>query len=113
MSYEWQKTGVSERFIHELLQYCSSNSLIEKVVLFGSRARGDHQQTSDIDLAIYTRNATHSQQNLIEFDMKEMSTALKMDIVFTNRLTKEKLISNILKDGMIIYEQGETPRKTS
>ncbi|MGY0694623.1 nucleotidyltransferase domain-containing protein [Virgibacillus sp. FSP13] len=46
-------TGISQRFIDELLAYCSSNSLIKKVVLFGSRARGDFHLRSDIDLAIY------------------------------------------------------------
>ena len=32
--------------------WASDRPLIERVILFGSRARGDHQPNSDIDLAI-------------------------------------------------------------
>jgi hypothetical protein len=38
-------------------------------------------------------------------------TPLKIDVVFIDRLTKDKLISNIMKDGVVIYEQGEALRK--
>jgi len=40
-----------------------------------------------------------------------MSTPLKIDVVFMDRLKKEKLISNIIKEGVIIYEQGKALRE--
>lgn len=111
MTFDWQKTGIYKRFIDELSDYCSTHPSIEKLMLFGSRARGDFQQTSDIDLAIYTRNATHTEQHLIEQTIQEMVTPLKIDVVFTDRLTNEQLISNILQEGLVAYEQGEALRK--
>ena len=48
----WRSTGISQRFIDELKEYCSQNEKIEKVILFGSRARGDYQKTCDMDLAV-------------------------------------------------------------
>ena len=74
----WRSTGISQRFIDELKEYCSQNEKIEKVILFGSRARGDYQKTSDIDLAVVSKQATHSEQNLIEQAIIELSTPLKM-----------------------------------
>ncbi|WP_419152910.1 nucleotidyltransferase domain-containing protein [Aeribacillus alveayuensis] len=59
--------------------------------MFGSRARGNFKKTSDIDLALFKKMLTHSQQNLIENDIQQMSTPLKIDIVFFDRLTKNKL----------------------
>jgi predicted nucleotidyltransferase len=100
----WKKTGISERFIQELQIYCGRNENIEKVILFGSRARGDHRKTSDIDLALYTNHLSHSEQSLIEADILDMSTPLKMDILFQNRLNKEKLILNIKREGVIVYD---------
>lgn len=108
---DWNATGISEKFIRELIAYCSSNISIEKVLLFGSRARGDYRKTSDIDLAIFTNGVTHSQQNLILHTILQMSTPLKLDVLFFDRLSKEKLKSNILHDGVIIYEQGAALRK--
>lgn len=107
----WNASGISNRFINELQSYCVRNDQIEKILLFGSRARGDYNRSSDMDLAIFTKKSTHTQQNLIEQDINEMSTPLKIDVVFMDRLTKEKLISNIRKDGVVIYEQGKALRE--
>ncbi|GMB09190.1 hypothetical protein EDD69_1231 [Thermolongibacillus altinsuensis] len=111
MISDWNSTGISKRWIGELQTYCSTNDKIEKVVLFGSRARGDYQKTSDIDLVIWTKNASHSEQNLMEHAIQQMPTPFKIDVLFFDRLTKEKLISNILKEGIVIYEKGAALRK--
>ena len=55
-----------ERFLSELTNYCVTDPSIEKIVLFGSRARGDFNKRSDIDIALYTTNITSSEQNMIE-----------------------------------------------
>jgi uncharacterized protein len=106
MTSVWNSTGISKKWVSELQTYCSTNDKIEKVVLFGSRARGDYQKTSDIDLAIWTNDASHSEQNLMEYVIQQLPTPLKIDVLFFDRLTKEKLISNILKEGVVIYEKG-------
>lgn len=111
MVFDFSRTKISKRFAHELIQYCSNQIQIQKVVLFGSRARGDFHPDSDIDLAIYTNNATHSQQNMIAFNIQEMSPPLKIDVVFVDRLKKEKMLSNTKHDGVIIYESGKTLRE--
>lgn len=111
MYTSWHETGVSQRFISELQNYCLRNHQIDKVLLFGSRARGDYNKSSDIDLAIFTKNSSHTDQNLIEDDIIQMPTPLKIDIVFMDRLIKGKLISNIREEGVVIYEQGKTLRE--
>lgn len=107
----WNETGISKRFLDELQAYCRENESVEKVILFGSRARGDHRNTSDIDLALVTNDLSHSKQNLIAEDIYNMSTPLRIDILFLDRLSKEKLISNIWNEGVIIYEKGKALRE--
>lgn len=38
------------------------------------------------------------------FELDDMDTLLKLDIVFVNGNTDKKLIENIEKDGVVIYE---------
>lgn len=45
----FQSTGIKQKVIQEILQLAKKNK-VEKVVLFGSRARGDYKERSDIDL---------------------------------------------------------------
>ncbi|MCJ7840029.1 nucleotidyltransferase domain-containing protein [Lederbergia sp. NSJ-179] len=103
------EVNVPQRFLDELLAYCLMDKRIEKVILYGSRARGDFNTTSDIDLAIYTaKNVSHTKQNIIEANIQEMPTHLKMDIVFVDRLKKAELLANIQREGVVLYEQQGT-----
>ena len=47
---ELDKTGIKQVVLDELISIAERYH-IEKLILFGSRARGDFRRTSDIDLA--------------------------------------------------------------
>ena len=51
---ELKDTGIKESLIEEIRDLARRYS-IDKVILFGSRARGDFRRTSDIDLAVRRR----------------------------------------------------------
>ncbi len=78
---------------------------IEKIVLFGSRARGDNRERSDIDIAIY--GLDKNKRVNFAYSVDELNTLLKFDIVFVDSKTEPVLIKNIEKDGVILYEQAE------
>lgn len=44
--------GINEESFKELINLFKSMNSLDKVYLFGSRARGDYKKESDIDLAI-------------------------------------------------------------
>ena len=48
---ELKNTGIREQVIKEIIDFAKKYD-VEKVLLFGSRARGDFKRTSDIDLAV-------------------------------------------------------------
>ena len=76
---------------------------LEKVILFGSRARGDNRERSDIDLAIAGELA-----NCIEFSLaaeEEISTLLMFDFVIIGKTLSPELKAAIEKDGVILYEK--------
>ena len=50
-----EKTGIREQVLNEIIDFAEKYD-VKKVVLFGSRARGDFKRTSDIDLAVYGGN---------------------------------------------------------
>ena len=78
---------------------------IDKIVLFGSRARGDNKPKSDIDLAVYG-NLSIAENNQFYFFIQEaLPTLLEVDIVFIHHKTSQELLDNIEKDGVVIYEK--------
>lgn len=77
---------------------------VSKIVLFGSRARGDNNPKSDIDVAIYTMPEFVNKGHFAS-DIEELETLLKIDTVFISKDTDEKLIKNIQREGVVIYER--------
>ncbi len=75
----------------------------EKLLLFGSRARGDNRERSDIDLAIY--GMPEENRARFWFDIDDLPTLLKFDLVHVTDLTDAELVENIEKDGVILYEK--------
>ena len=84
------------------LQKIASQYDVAKIVLFGSRARGDNQAKSDVDIAVYgCKDFTN-----FYFDVEEkVWTLLTFDIVNMDNDVSEELKREIKRDGVIIYEK--------
>lgn len=74
-----------------------------RLVLFGSRARGDNHRGSDIDLAVYGM----PQENHARFclDCEDLPTLLKLDIVFIRSGMDPVFLHNIEKDGVELMDK--------
>ena len=91
--------------IYALIAALGKTYQAEKIILFGSRARGDNRERSDIDLAIYGM----PQENRAFFwsDIDDLPTLLKFDLVHITADTNTELVKNIEKDGVTLYERSE------
>lgn len=94
------ETGIREQVIMEICEI-AKRCQVDKVLLFGSRARGDFKRTSDIDLAV-------AGGDLLRFALdveEETSTLLEFDIVDLDRCMQQELRDSIDKEGRVIYEK--------
>ena len=72
-----------------------------RLVLFGSRARGDHHERSDIDLAVY--GMPEQNRGIFWLEAEELPTLLKLDIVHISSGMNPEFLHNIEKDGVTLY----------
>jgi len=89
--------------IQQLIDLAVTHS-VRKVLLFGSRARGDHSLVSDYDFAIYGDGLSDIAKARFSGDVEEIKTLKKIDIVFVDARTPKELLRNILQEGVVIYE---------
>ena len=94
------ETGIRELVIMEICEI-AKRCQVDKVLLFGSRARGDFKRTSDIDLAVTGGDFLRFALDVEE----ETSTLLEFDIVDLNRCMQQELRDSIEKEGRVIYEK--------
>lgn len=74
---------------------------VERITLFGSRARGDYRERSDIDLAVYGGKTEEFSIDIEEF----VPTLLKFDVVDMDKPVQEELVESINREGVVIYEK--------
>ena len=91
--------------LFEQVKKCASNyPNIYKIVLFGSRARGDYRPNSDIDLAIFSRSISNLEVANFTNEIEDLDTLLKFDIVFMTPDTDPRLLGNVKQEGVILME---------
>ena len=95
-----KETGIKTVVIEEIRTLAQKYQL-KKVILFGSRARGDYHKTSDIDLATVGGNHVKFSLDIEE----ETSTLLKYDIIDLDGPVEEALRESIKKEGITLYEK--------
>lgn len=94
------KCNISQRIIDDINRIAEKNG-INKVILFGSRAKGTNAARSDIDLAV-------SGGNVIDFHLdleEEIWTLLKFDVINLDKGIDDELKNEIERDGIVIYEK--------
>ena len=97
--------NLPERFIRDLEQRVFTRPEVQRVILFGSRARGDAGERSDIDLAIEAPEATRPQwTDLSLFLREDAATLLEVDVVRLEQAS-ERLRERILREGQVLYER--------
>ena len=95
------KYNLPERVIRDISTFAKKHS-VEKVILFGSRARGTNTERSDIDIAVYGGDFDG-----FYWDIKEKIHSLLMfDIIQADTPISEELEQEIEKDGVTIYEKA-------
>lgn len=80
--------GIDDSIEQDIISIAIKND-IKKLILFGSRARGDFKRTSDIDLAVEGGNISAFAVQVDE----EVSILLEFDIInLDGRVQKELLV---------------------
>lgn len=77
---------------------------VARVWLFGSRARGDHRQRSDVDLAVEAPAADRRTWLELCRLVEEADTLLRIDLVRVEE-APPPLAQQILREGRVLYER--------
>ncbi len=93
-------TGIKQNIVEEIV-WLAEKYGVEKVILFGSRARGDYKERSDIDLAFCGGD---SSDFILSVD-EETSTLLEFDVIDLDKPVREELLESIHKEGILLYEK--------
>lgn len=95
--------GLEQRIIEKIVSVIDMCKVVQKAVIFGSRARGDFRYNSDIDIAIYRDGKPYPG---FFADLDNAAEIYKINVIDMASVTNEKLRQNIEREGIEIYRRN-------
>lgn len=92
------KFGLKDEIYKKIVKIAEDNNKY-KFKIFGSRARGDYRENSDIDIAIF-ENLNKEDEYKIRNEIDLLDIIYKIDLVFIDKKTKAELVKEIRKEGV-------------
>ncbi len=110
MNHNRPSHGLIERDLFHIRAAAAELPEIDEVILFGSRAKGTHQQGSDVDLSIKGDGITYSTVlRLSESLNEERPIPYFFDVVDYNSLEDEPLREHIDRVGVVLFAVSAAP----
>jgi len=97
------KFGLKETVIDDICDTFSSFPEIEKVIIYGSRAKGNYKNGSDIDLTLFGESLDLSLVNKIELQLDKLFLPYTFDISIFKQISNQELIEHINRVGKVFY----------
>ncbi|WP_026629732.1 nucleotidyltransferase domain-containing protein [Dyadobacter alkalitolerans] len=96
--------GLSEKTIIAVQNVFRKYPNVEKVILYGSRAKGNFRNGSDIDLVLVGDKLTLSDQFRIETELDDLLLPYMIDLALYHQIENEDLVGHIDRIGMVFFE---------
>lgn len=90
--------GLSENAYNSIMNVVKNNKKY-KFKIFGSRARGDYKNNSDIDLAIF-QNVEKQDEFKIRNEIDLLDIVYMVDLIFVDESIKKELLKSIEQEGV-------------
>lgn len=95
-------SGISDQILQSIIQTCMVFPSVKRVILYGSRARGDYRNGSDIDIAIDAPEMSDIEFSRLWNSLDDLPIIYTMDIVHLQSLKNEALLDAIRQEGHVI-----------
>ena len=96
-----EKCGLDLKTQEKLNSVFKKYSDIKKVVLYGSRAKGNFKNGSDIDLTIYSEQTNTADLLKIMNEIDDLNLPYEVDISLFHHIDNKNLIEHIERVGLI------------
>lgn len=97
--------GLKESFIRKVNSVFTGFPEIEEVIIYGSRAKGNPKQGSDIDLTIRGRKVTLTILNKVRTKLDDLLSPYTFDLSLYDQIENKELLYHIIRIGVTFYPE--------
>ena len=99
------KYGLDISDIENILSAITQNEKVSEIVLFGSRAKGNYSNGSDIDLAIKGNSLVLNDILEVSLELDKLNLPYKIDLVIFERIQEQALQEHIKRVGAVLFKR--------
>ena len=103
--------GLSANTVERIVSALAHYPEIEKAVLYGSRAKGNYRNGSDIDLTLFGDGLNFSLLTRLDNELDDLLLPYKFDLSVFADLTHPDLLDHIQRVGVALYEKTPVEAK--
>jgi len=92
--------GLYKEDITKIKEVIAKFSEIERVIIYGSRAKGNYKPSSDIDLTLVGEKLTLTKLQELENEIDDLLLPYKFDVSIFHQISNPDLIDHIERVGM-------------
>ncbi len=98
--------GIKDEYWQRLGAVFGSHPEVERVVLYGSRAKGTNKPYSDVDIALVGDGLQTDELLRIAGEVDDLLLPFFFDISIYNKIDDAALLESINRTGIVVYERG-------
>jgi len=99
--------GLKETTIEKISAVFANHPQVEKAVIYGSRAKGNQKNGSDIDLTLHGRELNSNILYKILEEVDDLLLPYTIDLSIFHELSDPDFIDHIQRVGILFYEKKE------
>jgi len=103
---EYLNTGLPQKTIQSLIEVFAKHPKIDEVILYGSRAKGNYREGSDIDLTLKGLKLNLANLLKIENEIDDLLLPYKVDLSIYHKLENPDFIEHIDRVGVVLKPLG-------
>ena len=100
-----EQFGLSNSVVEQINNVFFHYNKIDKVIVYGSRAKGNYNAGSDIDLTLIGNELSIKELLSILYDLDEILLPYKFDISIFDQIENPELIDHINRAGKVFYQK--------
>ena len=95
------KFGLTDETISKINQVFTNFDQVQKAILYGSRAKGNYKNGSDIDLVLEGVELDHSTMNKIALSLDDLLLPYSFDLSNLEEIGDSDLLEHIKRVGVV------------
>lgn len=97
--------GLKTEVIQGISKIFQNHPEVEKVLLYGSRAKGNFKPASDIDLCLQGSTLDLTVLNKISWELDDLLLPYTFDLSIYHQLNSSDLLDHIQRVGVLFYSK--------